>query len=72
MRFSNACAFGLPHEVSIPSIPTIYVSIHNSCIEKKSNDYKNQMVECDGEKDHVHLLVKYPPKKLLSKLVNSL
>ncbi len=30
------------------------------------------LVEFDGEGDHVHLLVTYPPKLALSKLVNSL
>lgn len=30
------------------------------------------LVEFDGEKDHVHLLVHYPPKVTLSRLVNSL
>lgn len=30
------------------------------------------LIEFDGEKDHVHLLVNYPPKVALSKLVNSL
>ena len=30
------------------------------------------LVECDGEDDHVHLLVNYPPKVPLSTLVNSL
>ena len=30
------------------------------------------LVECDGDDDHVHLLVNYPPKVSLSKLVNSL
>ena len=29
-------------------------------------------MEFDGEHDHVHLLVSYPPKVSLSKLVNSL
>lgn len=28
--------------------------------------------ECDGETDHVHLLVEYPPKVAVSSLVNSL
>lgn len=36
------------------------------------NDFEAQLVECDGEGDHVHLLVKYPPKVPVSKLVNSL
>ena len=35
-------------------------------------DFEAQLVEFDGEKDHVHLLVNYPPKVTVSKLVNSL
>jgi len=31
-----------------------------------------QLVEFDGEKDHVHLLVLYPPRVAISTLVNSL
>jgi putative transposase len=30
------------------------------------------LVEMDGEDDHVHLLVEYPPKLSVSSLVNSL
>jgi putative transposase len=35
-------------------------------------DFKATLVEFDGEDDHVHLLVNYPPKVAVSKLVNSL
>lgn len=35
-------------------------------------DFEAELIECDGECDHVHLLVHYPPKVALSKLVNSL
>jgi len=31
-----------------------------------------ELVEFEGEEDHVHLLVNYPPKVQISKLVNSL
>jgi Transposase and inactivated derivatives len=31
-----------------------------------------ELVEFNGESDHVHLLVNYPPKLQLSKLINSL
>lgn len=31
-----------------------------------------ELVEFNGEEDHVHLLVRYPPKVALSTLVNSL
>ena len=30
------------------------------------------LIECNGEDDHVHLLVEYPPQVAVSKLVNSL
>lgn len=39
---------------------------------KVCNDFEARLVECDGEDDHVHLLINYPPKISLSKLVNSL
>lgn len=37
-----------------------------------AKDFDAVLVECDGEKDHVHLLVEYPPKVALSKMINSL
>ena len=35
-------------------------------------DFESELVEFDGEHDHVHLLVNYPLKVSVSKLVNSL
>jgi len=35
-------------------------------------DFDAQLIEMDGENDHVHLLVEYPPKISVSSLVNSL
>lgn len=35
-------------------------------------DFEAELVEFDGEDDHVHLLVNYPPKVAVSVLVNSL
>lgn len=35
-------------------------------------DFEAELIECDGEDDHVHLLVNYPPKVALSRLVGSL
>jgi putative transposase len=34
--------------------------------------FEARLVEFDGEADHVHLLIDYPPKIAISKLVNSL
>jgi putative transposase len=35
-------------------------------------DFECELVEFNGESNHVHLLVNFPPKVALSKLVNSL
>ena len=35
-------------------------------------DFEAELVEFDGEDDHVYLLVNYPPKVSVSSLVNSL
>lgn len=35
-------------------------------------DFDVELVEMDGERDHVHLLINYPPKLPVSSLVNSL
>ena len=36
------------------------------------SDFESLRVEFDGEDDHVHLLVNYPPKIAVAALVNSL
>ena len=36
------------------------------------NDFEAGLVEFDGGKNHVHLLVNYPPKVSVSRMVNSL
>ena len=40
--------------------------------KKVCEDFGTELVEMNGEQDHVHLLINYPPKVPLSKLVNSL
>jgi len=39
---------------------------------KVCTDFEAELRACDGEDDHVHLLVEYPPKVAISALVNSL
>jgi putative transposase len=39
---------------------------------KVCEDFGARLVEMDGENDHVHLLLEYPPKVAVSALVNSL
>lgn len=43
-----------------------------SIFTKVCADFEAELVEFDGEDDHVHLLVSYPPKVAVAKLVNSL
>ena len=40
--------------------------------EKVCEDFETELVEFNGEADHVHLLVNFPPKVAVAKLVNSL
>jgi len=39
---------------------------------KVCTDFEAELIEIDGEGDHVHLLVNYPPKVAIANLVNSL
>lgn len=39
---------------------------------KVCRDFESQLIEMDGEDNHVHLLIEYPPKLAVSALVNSL
>jgi len=34
--------------------------------------FESTLEECNGEDDHIHLLINYPPKVSISKLVNNL
>jgi len=45
--------------------------VERSC-RKVCVDFDSELLEFNGEDDHVHLLVSYPPKVALSRLVNSL
>ncbi len=40
--------------------------------EKVCSDFQAQLVEMNGEAEHVHLLINYPPKRSVSSMVNSL
>ena len=41
-------------------------------MEKVCLDFEAELMEFDGEDDHVHLLIAYPPKVAISAMVNSL
>lgn len=50
-----------------PILEELHAIFKNVC-----KDFSAELVEFEGEKDHVHLLINYPPKHSISKLVNSL
>ena len=54
----------------------VFTKIHLDTIQNVftqiCESFESELIEFDGEKDHVHLLINYPPKISISKLVNSL
>ncbi|UVO30197.1 IS200/IS605 family transposase [Bradyrhizobium arachidis] len=62
--FVTKCRRGVLSERAIRDLRSIFAKV--------CRDFEAELIECDGEDDHVHLLVNYPPKVALSKLVNSL
>ena len=48
------------------------IEVIREAAEKVCEDFSARLVEMDGEDDHVHLLVEYPPVVTLTRLVNSL
>lgn len=62
--------FVTKHRRDVLSEPAI--SDLRDIFAKVCRDFEAELIECDGEDDRVHLLVHYPPKVALSRLVNSL
>src|SRR5580692_1880862 len=48
------------------------INILNMIFSNVCKDFGATLIEMDGENDHVHLLIEYPPKLAVSSLVNSL
>lgn len=78
LRRGRSCVFAL-------HVHLVFVTKYRRCVFTKSLlsdlreifesvcvDFEALLIEFDGEKDHVHLLINYPPKVSVSKLVNSL
>lgn len=48
------------------------ISLLRDIFLKVCADFSADLRACDGEEDHVHLLIEYPPNVAIPKLVNSL
>ena len=62
--FVTRCRRGVFTKEIIDDLRVVFASV--------CRDFEAELVEFDGEDDHVHLLVNYPPKIAVSALVNSL
>jgi putative transposase len=49
-----------------------HLDLLDDIFAKVCSDFGATLVECNGEDDHVHLLVEYPPTVAIAGLVNSL
>jgi putative transposase len=78
LRHGRHCVFAL-------HVHLVFVTKYRKCIfdgeaierlrpifSKVCTDFDATLVQLDGESNHVHLLVNYPPKVSVSSLVNSL
>ncbi len=78
LRRGRSCVFALHvHLVFVTKyrrgvFTKLILSDLKEIFESVCADFVASLIEFDGEKDHVHLLVNYPPKVSVSKLVNSL
>jgi putative transposase len=78
LRHGRTCVFGLHvhlvfvtkyrHSVFTKQVLKDLTDIFSSVCR----DFGATLEEMEGERDHVHLLINYPPKFSVSKLVNSL
>ena len=50
----------------------LHLAALNQCAAEVCRDFGAELKECDGEADHVHMLIEYGPTVQLSVLVNSL
>lgn len=50
----------------------LHLEAFRRAAERVCSDFEAELVECDGEADHIHMLITYPPKVQISRLVNSL
>ena len=78
IRHKRRCVFNI-------NINLVFITKYKKCIFEKHHfdymkkifsktceDFDSKLIEFNGEKDHIHLLVNYPPMVSISRLVNSL
>src|SRR5579871_3586458 len=64
--------WSLSPDIAATPCPNSPLATCRASSPRSRKDFEAELIECNGEDDHVHLLVVYPPKVARSKLVNSL
>lgn len=72
MCFHAARAFDIHHKVPGKVFNEESLSRLEAVFRDVGQQFEVELSEFNGERDHVHLLINYPPKVQLSKLINSL
>jgi putative transposase len=72
LRFRIACPLGLCKKYRRNVLDGDAIQRLKGLFEKVCLDFEAQLVEMNGEAEHVHLLINYPPKHSVSSVVNSL
>ena len=72
MRVGPACPLGVRDQISARGVRPRHIDHLCRTFRQVCADFGAVLAECNGEDDHVHLLVEYPPTVELSKLINSL
>ena len=78
LRHGRTCVFNLQaHLVFVTKYRRRVFDAHmlddmETIMRDVCEDFGAELIEFNGEDDHVHLLVSYPPKVALSTLINSL
>jgi putative transposase len=72
LRFSDTYFLDLCHPISSGVFTKQIIDDLRDVSASVCADFEVELLEFDGEDDHVHLLVNYPPKVAVSALGNSL
>ena len=58
---SSPCSFGVCDQVSKKILGDLHLAAFNRCAAEVCRDFGAELKECDGEADHVHMLIEYGP-----------
>jgi putative transposase len=72
LRIQSSRSFGPRHQIPEEDFREWHYDAMKTIFAEVCRDFEAELVEVDGESDHVHLPITYPPKVSVARLVNSL